>query len=274
MKSKDVLVKWTGSKRLQAPNIIKHFPKSIKTYYEPFLGGGSMLYVLMNSDIKVEKFECSDLNKDLIEVWKTVKENPKSIIDFYKSNWPHVSREIYDKIRQEHNETPDPRKLFFLLRTCRNGLVRYNKHQKFNSAFHHGRKGINPDQLEKTVIDWHEKLVKHNVNFTVRDYKNVKSNIGDLVYLDPPYARSIDFRMYFLGAFDFDSFWNWIKEQHGSYLVSLNGYKDDIDCRVDFPTDLYDFHELVANGLNKFDQMQHNHVVAQDSLYVRIREES
>jgi len=270
MRSKDVLVKWTGSKRIQAPSIIKHFPKSISTYYEPFLGGGSMLYVLMNSDIEVGKFECSDLNADLIDVWKTIKEDPRSIIDFYKSNWQQVSREVYDRIRSEHNDSPDPRKFFFLLRTCRNGLVRYNKYKKFNSAFHHGRRGVNPDQLEETVMDWHNKLIEHDVKFTVRDYKDVKSKAGDLLYLDPPYARSTTFNMYFLGAFDFESFWNWLRCQQSSYLVSLNGFKGNKDCRVDFPTDLYDSHELIANGLNKFDQMQHNHVVAQDSLYIKV----
>jgi len=272
MKSKDVLIKWTGSKRIQSPDIIKHFPKSIETYYEPFIGGGSMLYALMNSTIEVKKFECSDLNSDLIQVWKTVKEDPESIIDFYKTNWMQVSRELYESIRQEHNNDPDPRKLFFLLRTCRNGLVRYNKHKKFNSAFHHGRKGINPDQLIKTVIDWHEKLIKFDVQFTVCDYKDIKSKNNDLIYLDPPYARSIDFRMYFLGAFNFDSFWEWLGEQKSSYLVSLNGYKDEKDCRIDFPSDLYDSYELISNGLNKFDQMQHNKVIAKDSLYIRIRE--
>jgi len=271
MRSKDVLVKWTGSKRLQAPSIIKHFPKNIDTYYEPFLGGGSMLYVLMNSNIEVNKFECSDLNADLIDVWETVKNAPQSISDFYKLHWPS-SREVYDKIRCEHNLNPDPRKLFYLLRTCRNGLVRYNKHQKFNSAFHHGRQGVNPDQLEETIMDWHAKLVKHDVQFSVRDYKDVESKRDDLVYLDPPYARSVDFRMYFLGAFDFESFWKWLKIQQGSYLISLNGYKGEKDCRVDVPIDLYDLHELIANGLNKFDQMVYNHVVAQDSLYVRIME--
>lgn len=35
-------IKWSGSKRSQAEEIIKHFPEFIDTYYEPFVGGASV----------------------------------------------------------------------------------------------------------------------------------------------------------------------------------------------------------------------------------------
>lgn len=54
-------IKWSGSKRSQCDEIIRYFPKEIGTYYEPFLGGVSMAYRLMISDIKVNKFILSDL---------------------------------------------------------------------------------------------------------------------------------------------------------------------------------------------------------------------
>jgi len=49
------VIKWSGSKRSQASEIIKYFPKEIDTYYEPFIGGGSMMRELLDSDIKVKK---------------------------------------------------------------------------------------------------------------------------------------------------------------------------------------------------------------------------
>lgn len=63
------VIKWSGSKRSQCENIIKYFPKEIDTYYEPFCGGASVCRALMESkDHKVNKFACSDLNRDLINI--------------------------------------------------------------------------------------------------------------------------------------------------------------------------------------------------------------
>ena len=55
-----VLIKWTGCKRRQARRIVEQFPRKIATYHEPFLGGGSVLYELLGSDIQVDRIECSD----------------------------------------------------------------------------------------------------------------------------------------------------------------------------------------------------------------------
>ena len=47
------VIKWSGSKRSQAENILTYFPREIDTYYEPFCGGASVLRRLLSSDIKV-----------------------------------------------------------------------------------------------------------------------------------------------------------------------------------------------------------------------------
>jgi hypothetical protein len=55
-----VLVKWTGEKSRQAKQIVAQFPHHIVTYIEPFLGGGSVLYELLGSDIEDHRFEVRD----------------------------------------------------------------------------------------------------------------------------------------------------------------------------------------------------------------------
>lgn len=67
------VIKWSGSKRSQSEVIVSNFPKKITIYYEPFVGGGSVLYQLLNSDIKVESFIYSDINEDLIKLWNIMK---------------------------------------------------------------------------------------------------------------------------------------------------------------------------------------------------------
>ena len=77
------LIKWTGNKRLQAAHILAYFPAEIATYYEPFLGGGSVLGRLLDSDIRVGRYECSDSFAPLIALWNLVKDEPDRLIDGY-----------------------------------------------------------------------------------------------------------------------------------------------------------------------------------------------
>ena len=77
--SKTILpvIKWTGSKRSQAQKIISMFPK-FKTYYEPFLGGGSIM-VRTNAKNAI----CGDICKPLIDFYKLIRDNPDNIIKSY-----------------------------------------------------------------------------------------------------------------------------------------------------------------------------------------------
>jgi len=268
MKSTDVLIKWTGSKRLQAEKIIRYFPENIDTYYEPFLGGGSILFYVF--DMKIKKFVCSDINEPLIDIWNLVKNNPNEIVSSYRTFWHKLKqggKPFYYKIREEFNKDQNPCKFLFLLRTCRNGLVRYNKNGEFNSAFHFGRNGINPDKFANTIMNWHQKVEKRDVQFIVKDYRDISSEKGDFIYLDPPYLSTT--QVYY-GNIDFGLFWTWLRKQKGSYNLSLNGFKNNVDLTLDVPKDLYDEHHFIDNGLNTFNQLCKNvRVESKDSLYVK-----
>ena len=82
-----VLIKWTGSKRRQARQIVAKFPRKIATYYEPFLGGGSVLYELLASDVEVGRYEVSDICQPLIALWKLIQNDPTGLIEGYAENW-------------------------------------------------------------------------------------------------------------------------------------------------------------------------------------------
>ena len=69
----DPLVKWSGSKRSQAAAILASVKGSYNTYYEPFCGGCSVLfYILNNCPDKFKHYVCSDLNAPLIELYRLV----------------------------------------------------------------------------------------------------------------------------------------------------------------------------------------------------------
>jgi hypothetical protein len=81
------LIKWTGSKRRQAAEIVSRFPAWIATYHEPFLGGGSILGRLLDSGIRVGRYDCSDAYAPLISVWNLVKDDPERLVAGYARLW-------------------------------------------------------------------------------------------------------------------------------------------------------------------------------------------
>lgn len=264
---KDVLIKWTGSKRLQAKQIISSFPKKINTYFEPFLGGGSIFLSLIKSKAEINCYVCSDTNQELIGIWNIVKNNHLELCEHYKENWLTLKEKgesHYLMIRERFNSNKNPLDLFFLIRTCRNGLIRYNKKGCFNSAFHHRRLGASPDKVSNCIADHNALISRNNVIFETRSFETICSQFGDFVYADPPYQQAKD--KFYYGGFQVYLLWDWLKSQHGSWALSLNGIRDNKDCTIDVP-DIYDDHFLI--NTNSFQRLTKSKSLVQDSLYVK-----
>jgi len=268
-----VLVKWTGSKRRQADAILGHFPSEIETYYEPFVGGGAVLQRLLGSGIKVRRIRCSDICRPLIDIWNLVVSDPRRLVRRYEQMWVELQnrgREFYYEVRKQFNETGDPCQFFFLLRTCRLGLVRFNKRGEFTTGFHFGKGGLPPDQMKVVLEGWHERLSGQDIQFAVRDYRSIKSRSGDFLYLDPPYTMDVP-TIYF-GRFDLQPFFAWLAKQRGGYALSLNGFVGGKDKTVQVPRDLYDQHRQLDGGTNPARRLNGTGLVpVTDSLYVKKR---
>ena len=242
------IIKWSGSKRIQSEQIISYFPKYMGTYYEPFCGGCSVLYQLMVSDEKFARdFVCSDTNPDLIDLWNVVKDNPEELFDEYSKMWSKMQsmdnkgmkRAYFEEIRNEFNKTRNPMLFFFIMRTCTNGIPRYNKHKEFNGTFHLTRDGIKPKRLQPVIMDWSELLNVNEVTFRCCDYKDIFEEVeeGDFLYLDPPYDNTRINR--YFGRVGFDDFFNQLRllntmdikfvlsfdgKSNGSFVVPIDCY--------------------------------------------------
>ena len=186
------VIKWSGSKRSQCEDILEYFPQTINTYYEPFCGGCSMLMGLMNSDIFVKRYVCSDINKDLIALWEKVKYSPDEIYESYVKLWEELNkdndiyrkRKFFEEQRDIYNKTHDPLVFFFIMRTTTNGMPRYNQKGEFNNSFHVTRNGIKPELLKPILTEWSVKLRKNNVEFVHRSYEEILGEVkeGDFIY--------------------------------------------------------------------------------------------
>lgn len=174
------VIKWTGSKRSQAAEIIKCFPNKIKCYHEPFLGGGAMMRAVMESGIEVEEYRLSDINADLINLWIDIRNAPDRLADGYAELWHALNdadddkrrkTAFYNDVRRRFNATRDTVDFLFLLRTCANGMPRYNSRGEFNTSFHITRDGIMPDTMRAILKEWNTLLAKHNITLTACSYE-------------------------------------------------------------------------------------------------------
>jgi len=275
MKFKPV-IKWSGSKRSQSENIINFFPKEIKTYYEPFCGGASILRQLLTSDIEVDNYICSDYNKGLIELWNEIIINPSDVFGNYELMWNEMNcnedrdfkRQYFYKVRKRYNEFKNPHDFMFIMRTTTNGMPRYNKKGEFNNSFHITRNGIIPKNFKPIIFEWSELLNKNNVKFIHQSYENITTVEGDFLYLDPPYAGTKG--MYY-GAIDYTKLWNWIKKQYGDYLLSFDGKVNEENFTFNVPKDIYSKHLYLLNGNSSFRRTigKSNNSIVKESLYIK-----
>ena len=269
-------IKWSGSKRSQAKEILKYFPKEIETYYEPFCGGCSVVRRLLDSDIMAKNIVCSDLNQDLINLWCEIKKDPQKVFRHYKKLWTELNidedkarkRSYFEMVRKRYNEEKNPLDFLFIMRTTTNGMPRYNKQGEFNNSFHITRDGIIPETLEKILNEWSTVLNNKNVIFTCQDYRKIQTVPGDFIYLDPPYANTKG--MYF-NNFDLPPFFEWLKNQPCNYLLSFDGKSGNDDKTYAVPPELYSEHTYLLSGNSSFKRTigKSNNSIVYESLYIK-----
>jgi DNA adenine methylase len=229
MKIKPFL-KWVGGKSKILTEIFQNFPKEIDTYWEPFLGGGSVLFYLLEQMeeglIKVKCVKVNDLNSNLINLYNQIKDNHVNfvneldkLIKVYKDasdikyeprhKFPSVSlndsikggkQHVYYYYRNYYNKTCDNKVVkaalfLFLNKTCFRGLYREGVNG-FNAPYGNYK---NPGFYQKdNIVSVSNLLRKYNVKFENKDYNKFLQCIKlnkfkfDFIYLDPPYHPITD----------------------------------------------------------------------------------
>ncbi len=247
MKIKPV-IKWSGSKSSQA-NFIANLAPTFNNYFEPFIGGGSVLYA-----ISPERAICGDICKPLIDLWNLIKTDPLLLSEYYKKCWKELQSDytIYYQARERFNIDGNPLDFLFLTRTCVNGLIRFNSNGEFNNSLHYTRKGIEPERLCKIIFDWHNRI--QNVEFVCKDYREstLTAQEGDFIYLDPPYYNT---KGRYYGKIDYLDFFNYLRELNArnvKYALSFDGQRGANSYSVDMPQDLYVRKEIIKSGKSTF----------------------
>lgn len=248
------VIKWSGSKRLQASAILSYFPDTFNVYYEPFIGGGSIM-----GAVEPLSGVCGDTCKPLIDLWSEIKNRPALLADEYQKRWQRMKMDgysVYYDIRDSFNKTRNPFDLLFLSRTCVNGLIRFNSSGNFNNSLHYSRSGINPDRLKRIIFDWSKKV--QNVRFENCDYRKTTQNAkkGDLIYLDPPYFHTKGRYSGNINFEEFIAFLDDLNKRGVKFLLSYDGIRGENDYTVHIPKELYRQHILIPSGKSTFRKVQ------------------
>lgn len=201
MKIAKPFIKWVGGKTQLLEAIRTKYPENIEKYCEPFVGGGAVLFDVLNK-FQPKEVLINDINKELINTYKQIRYNSKELIkqlldlqNRYKSQTIEENKGFFYEKRARYNglktngndaENLEKAALFiFLNKTCFNGLYRVNSKGFFNVPFNNAK---NPPICdEENLLACSERL--QNVKMMVGDYSKCIDFIESqtFVYIDPPY---------------------------------------------------------------------------------------
>lgn len=186
-------VKWAGGKRQIIDKLKKHLPEKFDTYYEPFIGGGALLF-----ELSPKKAIINDSNEELMNVYRCLCNEDKfkkmcSVLNHYEKEH---SEEFYYEIRNKdrsissYNRLSDYTKAartIYLNKACFNGLYRVNSKNQFNVPF--GKKTKVNTYEGSNLITVSNYLTINDVTILCVDFEEAVKDAkkGDFVYFDPPY---------------------------------------------------------------------------------------
>jgi DNA adenine methylase len=274
------LIKWTGSKRSQVQAIRGLLP-AYRHYYEPFVGGGAMLY-----HAAVPGSVAGDIYKPLIELWRLIQSDPMAVMNNYRAQWTALNSELdqldmnnlpseetlpvyFYQVRERFNRTQDPLDLNFIMRTCVNGIVRFNDKGAFNNSFHLSRRGMEPRRFERAVASWQSAI--RGVQFVCQDYERTLElpTKDDFVYFDPPYAANKQRYAEDLNLERFFVSLESLNQKDVKWALSFDGRRGGQDLIHNVPKALYKRHMLLSSGSSAVNKVLNGPVEAvEESLYL------
>lgn len=202
-------VTWAGGKTQLIEEIMKRLPTKFENYFEPFLGGGAVLFHLQS-----KKAYVNDINTVLINAFKVIKNNPNDLIEKLKKlDEIECTKEFYYEKRKEFNkkivanefDTELASLFIFLNKRCFNGLYRVNSKGLFNVPFNHKKVGRSYDK--ENILNISNYL--QDVEITNLDFEESlkQAKKGDFIFIDSPYAplNTNTFVSYTKDGFDLES---------------------------------------------------------------------
>lgn len=186
-------VKWAGGKTQLLEKLHNRVPNKYGSYYEPFIGGGALLF-----NEKPQTAVIGDINEQLINIYKQLKNDPRAVIRAVN----HVDeagacdKDYYLEMRDKYNQKIKNHELdaecaglmIWINKHCFNGLYRVNSKGLFNVPYNNKQLGKSIDEANIMSIGYY--LQNSNVDIRCQDFEELCQDVkaGDFVYFDSPYV--------------------------------------------------------------------------------------
>jgi DNA adenine methylase Dam len=180
------VMNYTGSKFKLLEQLLPEFDYTKFYFVDLFTGGGS---VYTNVVDRFEKVVANDIITDLIGIHQSLLDSD-SIIEETKSICPSKGNpELFGKLREDYNSNPSPSKLWALLLSSTNNMMRFNQKFKYNQTY--GDRGWNNNTDKKVeIFTNHIRQYKDKIRFKSVAFDQLEiSSDKIMVYADPPYGR-------------------------------------------------------------------------------------
>ena len=201
-KSAKPFIKWVGGKTQLLDEVRKSLPSNLKdmkdvTYVEPFVGGGAVLFWILQEYPNISRAVINDINAELICTYRAIRNNVDDLIlqlssiqSEYIALDTDARKDYYLEKRALFNsrnisEVETAALFIFLNRTCFNGLYRVNSKGAFNVP--HG-KYANPKICDEQTLRADSALLQR-VEILCGDFEQTGAYKGQntIFYFDPPY---------------------------------------------------------------------------------------
>lgn len=186
------VVKWAGGKRQILEKLKANLPEKFNNYFEPFIGGGALLF-----DLAPKNATINDVNQELLAIYTCLKDDElyRLMLEELDKHEKYHSEEYYYQVREWDR---DPRfeleplwkraaRAIYLNKSCFNGLYRVNAKGYFNVPS--AKKEHVVTYSKANMEEIHEYFKDDNVTILSGDFVEATRNAheGDFVYFDPPY---------------------------------------------------------------------------------------
>ncbi|GAA6374840.1 DNA adenine methylase [Firmicutes bacterium i23-0019-B6] len=203
-------VKWAGGKRQLLDKISERMPQTYNNYYEPFIGGGAVLF-----ELQPEAAVINDINASLINTYKIIASKPQEFVTNVNKldaemgedvkTYYYALREHYnDKLMKEELDVELAALFVFINKHCFNGLYRVNGKGLFNVPYNNSTKTSIDEESILAVSEYLKSVTILQGDFeeACRDAQE-----GDFVFFDSPYAplNPTSFESYTKEGFDVES---------------------------------------------------------------------